>query len=82
MKIRRRLFLEAGSALALALMLFVTFITPDWIELVFGVSPDNGNGEIEWSAVVVLGLILIACLALARIEWRRARRLGSGETNV
>jgi len=82
MKIRRRFFLEAGSALALALMLVSTFIAPDWIERVFGVEPDSSGGEIEWGVVVVLGLVLVGCLALARVEWRRARQVSSGATDV
>jgi hypothetical protein len=82
MKIRRRFFLEAGSALVLALMLVVTFITPDWIEHVFGVDPDKGSGEIEWGGVVALGLVFVACLALARIEWRRAHQVSGGATDV
>ena len=44
----------------------------DWIEIIFGVDPDQGNGSAEWLVVVIL-LIVTSLLVLgARLEWRRA----------
>jgi hypothetical protein len=55
-------------------MLFaVTVVIPSWIELLFGVDPDRGSGELEWG-VVLLALLAWATLSfLARREWRRYR---------
>ena len=53
----------------------VTILWHDWIEVVFGVDPDHGNGSAEWIAVVVLLAIGAVAGALARREWRRARAL-------
>ncbi len=51
----------------------VTLFWHDWIEAVFGVDPDRGNGSSEWLVVLSL-LIITATLAVgARLEWRRAR---------
>jgi hypothetical protein len=53
----------------------LTIVWHDWIETVFGVDPDHGNGSAEWIAVVVLLVIGATAGALARREWRRARPL-------
>jgi hypothetical protein len=56
-----------------AVLAVVTLITREWIEIVFGVDPDDGNGGLEWAIVVVTAVTAIVCLAYARVEWRRAR---------
>lgn len=53
----------------------LTIVWHDWIEGVFGVDPDHGNGSAEWIAVVVLLAIGAIAGALARREWRRAHAL-------
>ena len=56
----------------LASALFVyTLFARDWIEAVFNVDPDQGQGWVEW---MIVGALLIAALTagyLARREWRR-----------
>jgi hypothetical protein len=65
------------AALALgdvsAVLAVVTLITREWIEIVFGVDPDGGNGSLEWVTVVVTAVTAIVCFSYARVEWRRAR---------
>lgn len=53
----------------------LTIVWHDWIETVFGVDPDHGNGSAERIAVVVLLMIGAIAGALARREWRRSRPL-------
>jgi len=70
---RRRFYVEAAVA-SLGLVLFVlTLAVRDWIEEVFGVDPDAGNGSFEY--VISIGLVAVAVAAtlLARAEWRRSR---------
>jgi len=43
---------------------------PNWIEVVFGIDPDAGNGSVEWFFVVGLGAATIVFLAVAGFEWR------------
>jgi hypothetical protein len=50
----------------------LTIVWHDWIEGVFGVDPDHGNGSAEWIVVLVLLGIGVVAGALARREWRRA----------
>lgn len=55
-----------------ALLAFLTIVRHDWIETLFGVDPDQGNGSVEWIAVVVLFVIAAGAGTLAGREWRRA----------
>jgi hypothetical protein len=55
-------------------MLVVTLVWHDWIELVFGVEPDGGDGTFEWLIVAVLASVTVGCFLSARTEWRRAHR--------
>jgi hypothetical protein len=58
-------------------LLFLTLIRADWIEALFGVEPDGGNGELEWVIVGFLALSAVAFSLLARHEWRRVGPIGS-----
>ena len=63
-----RLALAVGSAV----LFVVTLIWHDWIEIVFRVDPDRGNGWLEWLIVVLaFGLTLTFSIS-ARLEWRRS----------
>jgi hypothetical protein len=67
----RRFWVETALAILSATMAVITLIAPQWIELVFGVDPDHGNGALEWALVVGLGLVAITLGMMARLEWRR-----------
>ena len=71
--LRRRFWLESGLATVTGVLAVVTVFWHDWIEAVFGVDPDKGNGSAEWLAVVVLAVITVALIAGARLEWRRSQ---------
>jgi hypothetical protein len=70
---RRRFWIEAGSAGMSALALVLTVVWPDWIELVFGIDPDHHSGSAEWLIVAVCALFTVTFSVLARLEWRRGR---------
>ena len=67
-------WIEAILATASALLLVLTLVWEDWIEIIFGVDPDNHSGSLEWMIVIVCLCITIVFLVLARQEWRRAIR--------
>ena len=70
---RRRFWLETGIAIVTGILFVITLVRNDWIEIVFGVDPDNRNGSLEWLIVGVLLAVTITLFILASYEWRRAR---------
>jgi DMSO/TMAO reductase YedYZ heme-binding membrane subunit len=71
-----RFWLESILGSVAGVVAVVTLFWRGWIEAVFGVDPDKGNGSAEWLVVFIL-LILAGALAVgARLEWRRAQLAG------
>jgi hypothetical protein len=58
----------------LGLLLMVTLVWREWIEILFSVNPDDGNGMLEWLIVAFLVLATLSCFLIARIEWNRMRQ--------
>jgi hypothetical protein len=67
----RRFWVETALATVSSIMAVVTLVTREWIEVVFGVDPDHGNGALEWALVVGLGLVAVTLGLMASLEWRR-----------
>jgi hypothetical protein len=55
-------------------LLLLTLIWPDWIELAFGVDPDQHSGSLEATLVVVCAAATLLFGTLANRDWRRARQ--------
>ena len=71
-QLRPFFWIEALLALGNAVLLVMTLVWKDWIEIVFDVDPDAGSGALEWSIVAVTLLLTVTFVVLARSEWRRA----------
>lgn len=73
-----RFYLEVVAGLAGILLFGLTLISNDWIEIVFRVDPDAGNGSAEF--VVCVALLSVAAVGawLARSEWRRSTHAAAG----
>jgi hypothetical protein len=71
--LRRRFWLETAMAIVTSIVFVFTLVQRDWIEMVFGVDPDNNNGTLEWLIVGALLVVTITLFTLANDEWRRAR---------
>ena len=71
--LRWRFWIETGLAIVTSILLLVTLLWRDWVEIVFNVDPDQGSGLLEWSIVGALLVATIVLLISARYEWRKAR---------
>ena len=69
-----RVKLQAGLAVVFALMAIVTAAWPEWIEAVFGVEPDGGNGSLEAAIVVALGVAALIAALFARRSGRAVQQ--------
>lgn len=70
-KARARFWIEAGLATLTGILFIVTVISREWIEEIFKVDPDGGDGSLEWAIVAGLFAALLTLSLLARAEWRR-----------
>ena len=69
--LRPRFYVELIVSLAALFLAVITLFWNDWIEMVFRVDPDAGNGSLEKAIVGALIVAAIVCAWLARTEWRR-----------
>ena len=69
--VRRRFYLEVVLGGAGLVLFAVTLAWNDWVELVFRVDPDAGNGSLEFFVCLALPAAAAWSFWLARTEWRR-----------
>lgn len=69
--VRRRFWLECGLAGLSCLLAIGTILWPEWIEILFGVDPDHGNGILEVLITVVTVVASLAFVVASRLEWKR-----------
>jgi uncharacterized membrane protein YhaH (DUF805 family) len=70
--VRARFWIEVALAALTGVLFVVTLISREWIEAVFHVEPDGGNGSLEWIIVAVLAVLCLTLSLMARGEWHRA----------
>ena len=71
--LRRRFWAESVAAGLFTFLFLITLVWHDWLEIVFDVDPDHGNGAVEWLIVGMSAVLALGCSLLARSEWRRTR---------
>ena len=70
--LRKRFYPESITGIITTIAFLYTLVVPDWIEAVFHVDPDAGNGSAERLVVGVMVAITVALFVAAGYEWRRA----------
>jgi hypothetical protein len=68
----RGFWVKLALAATSAALLAVTLLWHDWIEILFRVDPDHGNGWLEWLIVVAAFSLMVTFSIGARQEWRRS----------
>jgi hypothetical protein len=66
-------WIEMALAVASGAAFAMWVAEPRWIESMFEVAPDGGNGWSEWEIAVALLIAAFASSMLAWGEWRRCR---------
>jgi len=70
--LRFRFWLEIGMATFTGILFAITLVWPDWIEMVFHFSLDEGDGSFER---LIVGFFLVATIILSLLghyEWKIA----------
>lgn len=75
--LRSRFYPETILGIITGIMFVVTLLNRAWIETVFHVDPDGGQGWVEWAIVGALLAVTLVMAALARYEWRRAAAMAA-----
>ncbi len=70
--LRNRFWIECTLAFVSGILLVLTLFWHNWIEVLFGVEPDGGDGSFERALVVALIGVMVTFSVLARTEWQRA----------
>jgi hypothetical protein len=68
--VTRALSVKIALAVTSAFLALLTLVVPDWIEAVFRVDPDGGNGSLEWFIVAVFVVATAVFGLMARAELR------------
>ncbi|MEV8037819.1 ABC transporter permease [Streptomyces sp. NPDC086182] len=70
--VRLRGWVETVAAAVSAGLFVLTLTWPAWIEVLFGIDPDQHSGAFEWAVVTLSVCATVLLSLLARGEWRRA----------
>jgi hypothetical protein len=70
-KLPVRFWVEGAIAAVSAAMLALTLVSPQWLELYFGLSADHGDGSDEWGLTLFLLALTLALSWKARRTWSR-----------
>jgi len=71
----QRFWVEAAFGAISTVLLVLTVVVPNWIELLFSFAPDAGNGSTEWELAFSLAAVSVVMFAFAGRTWRKHVRL-------
>jgi hypothetical protein len=76
---RRQGRVEMGLAAVAVILAAVSAAWPEWIEALFGVEPDAGNGAAEWGIVLALLLAAVVLGVRGRSDLRAVAEAETGQ---
>lgn len=71
----QRFWVETAIGLISASLFALTVLMPDWIERLFGSTPDAGDGSTEWRLALSLAAISVVMFGFAGRTWKKHVRL-------
>ena len=72
-----RFWVEVAFGGLSAALLATTLVWPDWIERLFALEPDGGDGSAEWVWAITLSVVTLVCFLDAGRTWWQALRMPS-----
>jgi hypothetical protein len=68
-----RFWIDGALGVFSTVMLVMTVTMPDWIERIWGLDPDGGDGSVEWGLTIFMVVAALAFFADAhRVRSRSA----------
>lgn len=74
---RVRLCVKFALSIVSALLLGITLRWPQWIEMMFDVDPDGGDGSSEWGLTLTFAAVTILAFASTARDFRNYKKFGS-----
>ena len=66
--------LELALAGFFVILAVLTAVTPAWIEVIFHIEPDAGNGSLEWALVAGFGALAAIAAIMGQRHYVAVRR--------
>ena len=70
-----RFWVEVAFGALSAALLASTLVWPDWIERLFAIAPDGGDGSAEWGWAITLSVVTLVCFLDAGRRWWQTLRM-------
>ncbi len=71
---RKRFIAEVCAGVVTAIATVLTLLVPEWIEVVFDVDPDHGDGSLEWLIAAAFAVATVALATLSYLDRPRESR--------
>lgn len=69
-----RVWVELALGLTSSVLLALALLSPRWMELLFGLAPDAGDGSAEYGLALVWATVSFLMFGLARYTWKKQIR--------
>jgi hypothetical protein len=70
-------WLELVAGLMSVVLLVLALLSPHWVELLVGLSPDAGDGSAEFGIALLWAIVSALMFALAGRTWKKQIRVSS-----